>query len=237
MSSSPDRDLDRRRRDLYAISLGLLLFNLAGGTLSSSASTLFGTIAITRPLVLGFGAWVVWVYFVWRFWLASKPAWASYLDDVDAEIESSTAYGAYMRRVCSAVIELANKVEIGEISPEEIGNNLGDKAQLRQSMKSVIDEGMRYKVVPRSYASDFQNRRGVNDRGSSLGSIPGIPEAALTYVVDRHALRGIERGKLVAAAMLKAALRRDAFTDKVLPTIIAWLSLLAAIARLIWNAM
>lgn len=60
-------DLLRQRRDFYAISLGLILFHLAGGVMKDTAtlSTLPATLA--HPQVLYWSAWVSFAYFAWRY--------------------------------------------------------------------------------------------------------------------------------------------------------------------------
>lgn len=60
----------RQRRDFYAIAIGLLLFNLAGGHLNPDAT--FATllpIKFAVPQVLFWAAWFGFGYFLWRFWL------------------------------------------------------------------------------------------------------------------------------------------------------------------------
>lgn len=62
----------RQSRDLYALGIGLTLFNLAGGQLNPDATlaTLL-PIRLSYPVALLAAAWVGFFYLLWRFWLLS----------------------------------------------------------------------------------------------------------------------------------------------------------------------
>jgi hypothetical protein len=59
----------RQRRDFYAISIGLLLYYAAGGSLESSVSTSVLPLKFDKPVALLIAAWLGWIYFLWRYWL------------------------------------------------------------------------------------------------------------------------------------------------------------------------
>jgi hypothetical protein len=77
-------DVLRQRRDLYALAIGLELYNLAGGKLV--ADTAFGSLlplSLSDPHYLLAAAWIGFFYFWFRFWLISevKP-FGAFVSDV-----------------------------------------------------------------------------------------------------------------------------------------------------------
>lgn len=76
-------DALRQRRDLYALAIGLVIFNLAGGHVSD-AGTVGNLIPVKLryPQVILLVAWLGFFYFWIRFWLVSeaKP-WADFVED------------------------------------------------------------------------------------------------------------------------------------------------------------
>ncbi|MGB0132873.1 hypothetical protein, partial [Dokdonella sp.] len=185
MAATTEPDLDRRRRDLYAISLGLLLFNLAGGSLGSSTSTLFGTIHLSSPEVLGWGAWAAWVYFLWRFSLAAEPIWGLYLDDVDGEIEHSRRYGAYMQVLFDGYLRLIN--ESNGSNPEWMPDAHSHYMTIyTQAAKDLVASRRRYMLRRRTYAADFIRSRIVSNPGTDLGFGYEIPDKAFELLTAKH---------------------------------------------------
>jgi hypothetical protein len=106
--TSEDSELEKRRRDLYAISIALIVFNVAGGSLEPAATTLFGSVHITRTIVLQFAAWIAWGYFVWQFWLAATPAKATFAEDIRTEIQISNRYWEYSKKI----VQLFSKITV-----------------------------------------------------------------------------------------------------------------------------
>ncbi len=80
------KDIDsgvlRQRRDFYALSIGLMLFHLAHGTIQHSST--FGVLPLkfSNPCWFLVAAWVGFFYFLLRYWLMSPPSvWGMYMDD------------------------------------------------------------------------------------------------------------------------------------------------------------
>lgn len=65
----------RQRRDLYAVSIALAIFHLAGGNLTDQASQSVLQFRLDRPWVLVISAWVGFAYFLYRYWLLA-PSWS-----------------------------------------------------------------------------------------------------------------------------------------------------------------
>lgn len=61
-------DLLRQRRNLLITSLGLTAAQLAGATFQGSASIFGAGITFQEPVNLFYGAWVLWGYFLLRYW-------------------------------------------------------------------------------------------------------------------------------------------------------------------------
>lgn len=68
-------DALRQRRDLYAIAIGLCIYNLAGGyVLTDTTVASIIPVKLAHPWVVLAAAWLGFGYFWWRFWLISGPA-------------------------------------------------------------------------------------------------------------------------------------------------------------------
>lgn len=63
------KDLDKERRDLYAVSLLISVYCLAGAELGKSASSPL-SMTVQFPAVVMAAFLVAWLYFVWRYKLA-----------------------------------------------------------------------------------------------------------------------------------------------------------------------
>jgi hypothetical protein len=95
----PDKqELDKRRRDLYAISLAILAFNTANGVIAPNAQLFFGTMTVGRPWVLLLGAAGMWAYFLWQFWLAAQGRWRHFALDVDRQARFSRPYRQFAEK-------------------------------------------------------------------------------------------------------------------------------------------
>lgn len=235
MSSTSDRDLDRRRRDIYAVSLGLLIFNLAGGTVPESAPILFGSVHIARPWILEIAAWIGWSYFLWRFWLAGKPLWGTFLDDVDIEIELSRSYGKFMRDHFQSVVRMSRK-ELRDESGWIAKLNQNDLAALDRRFTEYHDRSFRFKLTERSYAREFQREIIRFPDGRLLGNQGKIPDGMFEQLMRENPWHGFHRARALAAGFFGAAWKRHAFSDRVLPVIVAIASLIVFIARQAWLA-
>ena len=229
-------DADRQRRDLYAISLGLLLFNLAGGSLDAAASTFFGSIHIARPWMIGVGAWLAWAYFLWRFWLAARPIWNSFLDDIDLEVHTSRRYGAFCSSIFSGFADLSREA-VNEGRVAWIGNLEGvDLNNVAQQFDGVKGRELRYMLQPRSYAKHFSRTEGVRPDATPMGVLYPMPDAAWNIVLEKTPWDGSTRKTILRKCFVSAAWRQHAFSDRVLPLIIAAAAPLAWAGRLSWNA-
>lgn len=65
-------DALRQRRDMYVLAIGLLIFNLAGGSLITQSTSGILSVNLRHPHIVLWAAWVGFFYFWWRFWLVSK---------------------------------------------------------------------------------------------------------------------------------------------------------------------
>lgn len=66
-------DALRQRRDLYALAIGLCIYNLAGGyVLTDTTVASIIPVKLSHPWVVLLAAWFGFAYFWWRFWLISE---------------------------------------------------------------------------------------------------------------------------------------------------------------------
>lgn len=85
-------DLLRQRRDFYAISLGLILFHLAGGVMKDTATLSTLPVKLAHPEVLYWSAWVSFVYFAWRYWVLDPGSVRLFREEWDRQQRASPAF-------------------------------------------------------------------------------------------------------------------------------------------------
>ncbi|GAA0715179.1 hypothetical protein [Dokdonella soli] len=240
MPEQPDKpDIDRRRRDLYAISLGLLVYNLAGGSLDTSTSTLFGSIHVNRVWVLWVGAWMMWSYFLWRFWLAARPIWLSFLDDVDSTIQTSGRYKEYCHAVFDLIAKRA-KEGIEGFTPSDWAPNSPADRKERLNIATQCDglarDGATYLLDGRSYARSLNHVRYARSDGTEAGNFFTFPDSVWKMIDGELPWQGAVRNAILRRALMHAAFRLHAFSDRILPIVVAVLAALVQLSRWIWHA-
>src|SRR5690242_19327203 len=133
---SDEAQMDKRRRDLYAVSIGIILYNSANGVLLADTSVIFGGIHLYRPWVLLVGVWIVWAYFLWRFLLLAKGYWPRFLLDVDSEVQLSPGYSTFTKaRLRATLSEIESRLaQIGAYT-----NTPGEFNALSRQAKHLED--------------------------------------------------------------------------------------------------
>jgi len=237
MANTPDIDLEKRRRDLYAISLGLLIFNLAGGSLKNDASVFFGAISITRPRLLLFGAWIAWAYFLWQFWLVAKPFLEKMLADIDAEIHATARYRNYCKAHFELILEeLDASSNAGD---NRFGFGGGNREALRvmsENTQSRINKNQVFRLRPHGLARDLFRAQCVADNGEiSAKAYPELPASLWDKLSARHPWQGYERIRTLMAAIPSACLQRNEFSNRILPLCVAFAAPIVQIARAAWQ--
>lgn len=86
-----DTDLHRQRRNLLIVSLGLVVFETAGG-LVGKMSFLNGGITLSNPDLVICLAYIALAYLIWRYWLYAKQEHQLFLKLVDDTFQGSTGY-------------------------------------------------------------------------------------------------------------------------------------------------
>lgn len=226
-----DRDADRRRRDLYAVSVALLLYNLAGGSFAGTAATYFGSIQVARPWVLTAGAWLLWAYFGWRFWLAATPIWAAFRRDFDIEALRSPAHKSYTKAFLAAS---AKRLREEADDARAFGSRPEAMIGFARAHDSALEAGYLLEIERDCFAAKVSI--GLADRNGEVRLfLPEIPERLRLELDATVPWRGRARNVVLAQAIRAAVLRQHAFSDGVLPMAVATAAPLVAILRCLWN--
>jgi len=215
IANRPDIKPDalRQRRDLYALSIGLMLFNLAGGKIA--ANTAFGSllpISIERPWLLLCAAWLGFFYFWFRFWLVSdvKP-FGGFFEDVRWQTGNT-------RQVRTIAAKFVTRGPGNETVSESI------RDQVRSSggpIPSIAWEG----IVPILGLNSVTSRA---DRGPGCTYVTLGSNRNVVSEEDRVAFwKGLWTG------FSRAILTERAFTDYTLPHLVAVLTLGIGIVRFV----
>jgi hypothetical protein len=228
-------ELEKRRRDIYAISLALIVYNFAGGSFnpSTTTTTLFGSVQIAYPLVLIISAWIAWAYFFWQFWLVARPIKDSFEQDVRVEILESERFRSYSKKLLQVFAEIAgaglDQPDI-EITTQELQGFVGRRIDfLTYSQgKKVFDVDLRDRkwVIQRPYLISDPSRQFVDH----INVPKGVWKKAMTMMP----WKGDVQEQIVKAARQTARLRQHAFSNRLLPMWIAWSAPVVGVARLFW---
>ncbi len=70
----------RQRRNLFSLSVGLTIFELAGGDIVGF-TVLAGSLEVARPVVIYIAAYIGLIYFAWRYWRFAPPLWQKLKQD------------------------------------------------------------------------------------------------------------------------------------------------------------
>jgi hypothetical protein len=230
-------DVDPRRRDLYAMSIALLIFNLAGGLLPSatdSTPTMLGSIHITRPLVLLFGAWIMWAYFLWRFWLTARPILGAFFDDIDLQITSSRAHREHSHKLLMHIASVAEDSKLNPSKHDFPPTRTDTLERISRVAMNIVNNNLAFAVVPRTARKAIDFKRAIDVSGKSGMDFPvdQIPVAALKRIVDEVPW---DKKRIIRRAFWRAVIRDHAFGDRILPIIVAFTALAVQIARLLWT--
>lgn len=206
-------DADKRRRDLYAVSLGILLFNIAGGKLAGSGDPFVAGITIERTYWLYVFAALSLAYFYWRFLLVSDGARTRLLDDIDKEIRRSPRFAAYVhRRMHRAMTRLPN----------------GRAAH--QSIPGLLRSSIVFQFKDRSLLSEVYDEVGIMYPQAAV-AFPDALLAAMRSEKDFEPWSQAERWRIVVSAAWRAVWRQHTFTDYWLPNFTALAAAASALIR------
>ena len=170
----------RQRRDLYALAIGLSVFNLAGGSMVRG-TTLGGflPVSLAHPHVLLYAAWAGFFYFWWRFWQVSdaKPI-QDFLEEVRLQAGDSKA----MRKIASKHVKAGSEFSFESQQSKVLApNGLIPKVRLARAEIGL------YELSPKRTTPSYTSYTNVGDltviivgadrRRYWLAILGGIPRA------------------------------------------------------------
>ena len=198
----------RQRRDLYAVSIALVVFYLAGGKIGSDAR-LVGVFAthFDRPWVLLGALWAGWAYFLFRLSLMKSlpEGWADYVEDSHWQRGETRAAKRLARLMASSGYEN----EVDHVM------RVGFLPQLLMSDKRRVDLS-----TMRPFRSDESGPKGRCDERM-------VPQT--NFEVD-----DVNSGAFWAAiygGYVRAIVYERSFSDYVLPYIVAFFAVAVALCH------
>jgi hypothetical protein len=103
-------DVLRQRRDLYATSLGLILFHLAGARLRDDAVLTAVPVHLARPDVLYWAAWAAMFYFLFRYWMVAPAIVARFQEEWRIQTLASKKYRQLVIEYASHCTQDSSKI-------------------------------------------------------------------------------------------------------------------------------
>ncbi|MEN5118732.1 hypothetical protein ABE488_15575 [Luteimonas sp. TWI662] len=205
-------DALRQRRDMYVLAIGLLVFNLAGGTVGTETSfSGMLPVKLRHPWVLIAAAWVGFYYFWFRFWLVSqvRPLGA-FIEDILWQVGDRRD----VRRLA------------GRFAWETVGHTAEERRARIERPRGPIPRIKFAGMVPRLSLFSMTNGGGA---GTSAH-----------YGPDDIEISGRDRWvlwKALASGPWRAAAYERTFTDYTLPHIFAIATVLVGLVRIALNAL
>lgn len=209
-----EADALRQRRDLYALAIGLVIFNLAGGHVVDA-----GTVGNLIPVKLKYPqvvlavAWLGFFYFWIRFWLVSeaKP-WGDFVEDARWQAGHSRAGRKLAAGLANASVSWGNERSAAQ-NADAVRNPNGPVPRFYlERWKPIIDLNQIGTRAPR------------NGQGASNEHYGGL----------HHLETASQRRAFWSAYLLgffRATFRERSFSDNTLPHIFAVFTVLTGIAH------
>lgn len=224
-------DVDKVRRDLYAISVAMLLFNLANGTFLPTLATPVGVLQLGRMWVLYIAVWVVWAYFLWRFWQGSRLLFYQFRGSVHQAVLASESYRSYCNGVWESFKAMTREARADGHRAGELGFDPHAASNLLHELER--NSHLRFKVQSDSWGGRCDPLNIVTNRG----------EVQLNLVLTKAPPPFMEEAQRIVKARpvvelfrpwIRAAWENEAFADLVLPLFVALASAMVQLARLGW---
>lgn len=204
----------RQRRDFYAIAIGLLLFQLAQGSVEHT-NTLGGMLPLKfeNPCWFLWAAWVGFFYFMLRYQLmAPKGPWRMWLDE--AKLQAADA--SRIRKMAAGTVIRA-----------------GDDAETDRQRREIMEAAG---PIPRINGFGPQIQLVTRNLYRDKFYSPQFPgKHATSYLqINDGLLTGLQRLELnlaVCVGLLVSTWREHSFTDYCMPYVFAGITLLTAVFR------
>lgn len=216
--------IDKERRDLYAVSIALILYTVSGARLKSEFGSFVGVMELKSPEVLLIAACLAWFYFFWRFALVSNDSWRRFQDDVDHWIDASPTYRKFSDKLMAERTLLFNELLSASQASGKAAVHNGKKITreellgARDSLKTAFERAKdgRLAIQRRSFLRSIKNWEVTSS---------GVTQARATPVVnlfpEEEAVPALLRLRIVSGAMARAMFKSNTFTDEVLPVLVA----------------
>lgn len=225
--------LESRRRDLYAVSLGLILFQLAGAQIKPEASTFFGAFDLALPGVIVYGAWLLLAYFLWRFLQKGWP-FDAFRADIAAEALMDMAFQQAAAEPLKKLLHIAKDQakDFNSYSRTRKEHQIADAGTLRRVVEEL--EGV---IAGKLYA---QPVKGTWIRRVDAAHLAGSgmarndkPPWRYHFMSERVvALPFRDWVGILLRSSVRATIRREAFADQVLPLMCAMAAVVVGVIRI-----
>jgi len=199
------QDNNPERRNLIAISLAILIYFLAGGELADDVIRIqLVNLVFQKPIVLSAFVWVVFIWFLYRYWLLHTEQFTRNLREEIKNFATDPLIRSYAESVIGHPI----------VSDREEGMHIG---RLRMLRPFVLEARL-------LFAKNVSRRDGKGDIAGHNTSNNEKPEFK-----NPLGFSGA-RGKLIASGVFaKCFLFYPSFSSYVAPYVLATLAVLAAI--------
>lgn len=100
-----DPETLRQRRDFYSVSIGLVIFYFAGGSINQDSTLGMLPLHFENPHVFLIAAWIGWGYFLWRYWLHTENIFSDFKEEMDWQATDTW----FARRLINTIAKPVNE--------------------------------------------------------------------------------------------------------------------------------
>lgn len=217
------QDLEKRRRDLYAASIAIVIYNVALGEITAGAPMLFGAMSVKKPAVILAALFIAWAYFLWQFLLAiASPSAPRFWKEFEAEVYKSKVFRSFTARRLRAM-SLHLQDQLRSFAPNDQAQNATGAWLKTVQDAEIACAGLRVNegdCMLRKPHGDIVMVR-TSDSKLAVTSLERLPADVRERAAASHPW-SLGIGLWVAlGAALRACARRRAFGDIALPIVLA----------------
>lgn len=160
-----EMELHRQRRNVIGVSLALIVFEIAGGTVKD-VSFLGGGIKLDNAELIVSLSYIALTYLLWRYWLYAKPEHARFRGLIDQTIRESKRYQELVNPLISQFKEKSG-VAFAEGWQEAV-----DDEEKKEFVPIPVEVSLQHKMFTRELVIRVANPKGDFNPDHELHRIP-----------------------------------------------------------------
>lgn len=160
-----EMELHRQRRNVIGVSLALIVFEIAGGTVKG-ASFLEGGIKLENAELVVSLSYIALTYLLWRYWLYAKPEHTRFRGLVDQKIKESKRFQELVNPL------IAQFKEKSGVALAEGWQKAVDDEEKKEFIPIPVEVSLHQKMYTRELVIRVENPKGDYNPDHEVHRIP-----------------------------------------------------------------